>query len=413
MASLAKRLRSASYNGINFYVLSGSWKGGRRTVTHEYPQRDAPYVEDMGKATDTFTLECFVSGSDYIQKSKNLMKAFQTEGTGSLVHPWLGEMQVQVVDTSEIAWDLKLGQATFSVTFLEPGKLENPNFTSSWADKLRGYADNLYSEAVSTFAETFPSEGLAIASVVSDVVSNYTDIITALEDSKFARMFDGMSSLTELASSFPSLISETASVLGADIGSIFDISGDAESERDWAQSTLALSSSATMDCLSAHHDSRMNVDKNSSPAGTYYSAVANDALEKLTRQSLLSSMLGAVSMIGTDIDTQADQLDSDTLISLRAQVLNALEQEMIFTERDCDDTYLTLSDAYSAVYQDLTSRLISMGGMVDYTPTEVGPVLAIAYDQYEDAERDIEIVRRNGIRHPLFCPVKTLRLEKE
>ena len=60
------KLRKASFRGVEFGVTDAEGEGGRRTVTHEFPQRDLPYVEDMGLATAKFTLQAFVLGADYM-----------------------------------------------------------------------------------------------------------------------------------------------------------------------------------------------------------------------------------------------------------------------------------------------------------------------------------------------------------
>ena len=44
------RLRAASFRGVPFGVTADESEGGRRTVTHEFPQRETPYVEDLGGA---------------------------------------------------------------------------------------------------------------------------------------------------------------------------------------------------------------------------------------------------------------------------------------------------------------------------------------------------------------------------
>jgi len=43
------RLRRASFKGMPFYVEQQGRSSGRRTVTFEYPKRDIPYAEDMGR----------------------------------------------------------------------------------------------------------------------------------------------------------------------------------------------------------------------------------------------------------------------------------------------------------------------------------------------------------------------------
>ena len=48
-------LRKASFNNVSFEVSAGSVSVGRRIVTHEFPQRDTPYSEDLGRAYRQFT----------------------------------------------------------------------------------------------------------------------------------------------------------------------------------------------------------------------------------------------------------------------------------------------------------------------------------------------------------------------
>jgi DNA circularisation protein N-terminus len=43
------RLRRASFKGVPFYVDQQGRTSGRRTVLFEYPKRDIPYAEDMGR----------------------------------------------------------------------------------------------------------------------------------------------------------------------------------------------------------------------------------------------------------------------------------------------------------------------------------------------------------------------------
>ena len=44
-----RRFVPASFNRVEFHVESQSRSSGRRTVVHEYPKRDTPYSEDMGR----------------------------------------------------------------------------------------------------------------------------------------------------------------------------------------------------------------------------------------------------------------------------------------------------------------------------------------------------------------------------
>lgn len=70
-------LRQASYNGVKFEVAGSSLEFGRRAVLHEYPQRDKPYVEDLGKATRKLSVSGFFVGSDYVKRAQNFIKEIE------------------------------------------------------------------------------------------------------------------------------------------------------------------------------------------------------------------------------------------------------------------------------------------------------------------------------------------------
>nr|DAG49554.1 MAG TPA: DNA circularization protein [Caudoviricetes sp.] len=166
-----KTLRKASYEGIQFDVDSATLSFGRRTVTHEFPQRDTSYVEDLGKATRQFSIQGFIVGDDFIDRSKRLIDKIESQvGTdrranhGKLVHPWLGSLEVTPIDNPSITYDKAKRICTFTLTFLEAGN-ESTKKTTSWANQLLSKADALYAKI---FGDWTPDK---IAGIVDDVTS--------------------------------------------------------------------------------------------------------------------------------------------------------------------------------------------------------------------------------------------------
>ena len=49
--SWPQMLNQASFRGVPFAVYGGDARFGRRLALHEYPGRDKPYIEDMGRST--------------------------------------------------------------------------------------------------------------------------------------------------------------------------------------------------------------------------------------------------------------------------------------------------------------------------------------------------------------------------
>ncbi|HAW0191952.1 TPA: DNA circularization protein, partial [Escherichia coli] len=86
-------LYDASFRGVPFSVESDEGSFGRRVQVHEYPNRDKPYTEDLGRATRRLTINAYLVGDDYAEQRDRLITAIETAGPGTLIHPQFGEMQ--------------------------------------------------------------------------------------------------------------------------------------------------------------------------------------------------------------------------------------------------------------------------------------------------------------------------------
>jgi prophage DNA circulation protein len=91
-------LRRASWRGIEFDVLVTESRFGRRTALHEYPFRDAVWVEDLGRGARRMHLVGYLVGDDVAQQQDEMIEAAEQEGPGELVHPTLGLRQVSLVE---------------------------------------------------------------------------------------------------------------------------------------------------------------------------------------------------------------------------------------------------------------------------------------------------------------------------
>ena len=119
-------LRPASWRGVAFEVEATSGTFGRRVARHEYPQRDIPAIEDMGRATRELTISAFIIGDRYMQRRDQLIAAAEKPGPGVLIHPYLGRMRVvcESFSLGETTTDGRM--ATLEFTFVEAGELTFP-----------------------------------------------------------------------------------------------------------------------------------------------------------------------------------------------------------------------------------------------------------------------------------------------
>src|SRR5688572_26751846 len=89
-----QNFRQASFRGVGFLIDSVDSQFGRHVVTHEYPQRDIPFSEDLGRKARRFSMTAYLVGGDYMLARDVLIAACELPGSGLLVHPYQGELQV-------------------------------------------------------------------------------------------------------------------------------------------------------------------------------------------------------------------------------------------------------------------------------------------------------------------------------
>lgn len=87
-------LRPASFRGVGFFVANDKGEYGRRNITHEYPMRDEPYIEDMGQKATKFTVQGYLFGDDWIAQKDALVAACTARGPAILQLPTEGAILV-------------------------------------------------------------------------------------------------------------------------------------------------------------------------------------------------------------------------------------------------------------------------------------------------------------------------------
>ena len=117
----------ASFRGIRFEVDAHETAAGRRVQTHEYPGRDEPFTEDLGRRAGQFTLEAYIVGDDYRRRRDLLVAACDRPGVGTLVHPYLGVRRVNCARYRVSERTSEGGMCRFQLTFAEAGRSRYPS----------------------------------------------------------------------------------------------------------------------------------------------------------------------------------------------------------------------------------------------------------------------------------------------
>lgn len=155
MTTWREQMQPASFRGVPFQVETSSTPVGRRTQCHEYPLRDLPLVEDLGRATRRLQLTGFVIGDDCFQQRDALLAACDQTGAGELIHPYLGRLTVVLVECSISHERQAGGMVRFEMTFVETTNQNTPTVKANTAQSLSSANDQLKQSALERFNAAF------------------------------------------------------------------------------------------------------------------------------------------------------------------------------------------------------------------------------------------------------------------
>ncbi len=175
------RLQDASFRGVPFKVEEESAGIGRRVETHEYPNRDKPYTEDLGKITFRPSITAYVVGDDCFDQRDRLIDALNKPGPGTLVHPTYGELKVCVDGEVRVSTSKSEGRIVrFDLKFVEAGELSYPTSGAATAQTLMSSCSAL-DDCISDSFSGFSIDGVADF-VQNDVVGNAGTMLGYVSD---------------------------------------------------------------------------------------------------------------------------------------------------------------------------------------------------------------------------------------
>ena len=156
------QLMPASFAGAPFHCESNSREGGQRAVTHEFPKKDLPYTETMGRRAMGFSIRGyfivfpFDTGQplyqrDYRVPRDNLINALDAGRPGVLQLPTQAPMWVVCTQYRMAEEDKAGGFCAIEMSFVEYGKTQNPapNVTAV----VRAAAGNMIQQTLAIMAQ--------------------------------------------------------------------------------------------------------------------------------------------------------------------------------------------------------------------------------------------------------------------
>lgn len=460
-----KDIRRASFRGVPFAVYGGEGLFGRRVALHEYPGRDKPYIEDMGRSTRRIRLSGFLvsnslvyGGGDAKTQRDALVDAVERPGPGVLVHPTLGELIVNVPDGGLRVierWDMGR-YFELSFIFIEYGQHIFPATAPSKVSLLDKLAKKLHLSAALDFARKVIG---TVSKVVGKVMSAVNTVLSTVEGViQFGKAVVG--AVVNTVAGFAEVVGRVArdmrnvTSLGSLLTGNFGRYAHGNVSSALVKSQKATNSGATIDdLLTSHTQNLAAVDRASaalSAAAANLDADSGDAFTAAA-QALMDALVAtipdpgiAVALLGELVSYQPVAFSSDSAIGnaqavaqdataalLRRGALAAMAQQVAtYAPASHDDAvalmgtvagYLDAEILTAGDAGDDESYAALLGlrqGVVDYLSTAGAtlprletfqfkapmPSLVMANRLYGDATRAEELVEQADPIHPAFMP---------
>jgi len=405
-AAWKKQLQRGRFRDAEFLTESSDCELGRRIALHEFPLRDLPFAEDMGRKARAWTLEIYVVGQDYMAARDKLSAALEEKGSGTLVHPYLGTKQVVVSGArgpSESTRDG--GMARFSVTFTEAGENNQPA-NSIDTGAIVGQRADLAITAIETgFSDRFSVDGVVgfVSTAATGVAGSALGLIGDAAD-MMPTMPTGISNfastLLRTGNSLTSLIRTPPVFAGQITGMISSLAGLPLRPRTALDSYKSLSGwgSNSSGSASSSYSTPLPAVPLTTPS-RIIQAENQAAIVDLVRQAAVveSARTASTLTYGQDGDVASYQ----EAVDIRDTITEQIDAELITAD---DPTYAALTDLRAAVVTDINTRGADLARLSPYTPTATVPSLVLSHRLYGDASHAEELVARNNIRHPGFVP---------
>lgn len=367
--------QQASFRGAAFYVEAIDGQYGRRNVTHEYPDRDKPYTEDLGRKAREFTLSAYLVGSDYQSQRDALIAACETSGAGQLVHPYKGRMTVCCKGLTVRESKERGGYCELSLTFIEDGAATFPSAVINLVRATAAAAGLSIDAARTDFLAKFDIVG--VPQFVRDQLAAVTGLVLAPLNSVINASNEFADGWTALQNDIADLIQQPELLADRMISSIRRVTDGNKGKGSVAVYRQLTNIGSTIAPVTVTTSTRQTQ--------------ANDqqALIDLTERVALACNCELAAGFSFDSYQSAE--------TERGLLLTELDDKADFAP---DEVYDSLVSVRTQI-----ARAIPAPGLPEIRTVQVRtttPAIVQAYRLYGDATAADDLVSRNQIRHPGF-----------
>lgn len=407
-------LLPASFRGISFLIPQASVPVGQKGQLHEYPQRDEPFFEQLGKQAQVHTMTAWVIGDDCFERRDKLLEALQTPGPGELVHPWLGRMQVKVGDC-KLAHELTSGgMVSFDLTFYPDKPLTFPTAKVNSQQQVVKASDSMLTSALARYKEAMAKVDQARLGLLR-LRNSLSNVYTVIQQqfAPFVGVFTNLTGFVQSLMNSPGALSSLFSSYFSD----FSLQDSAFADTNSSYRNAVATTTQQTEAVTAINTVSQSGGIDSAAAAQATANLVQDAL--LVQVALIISEMPIASQPVSSGSTPSVEQQAilpvvrpevpvaDDVLQLRDSLSDAIFEASLKAD---PAHYVVMNTLRQTLVKHLTAVAESGVRLVDITPPETMSALVLAYQRFGDATRSAEVVQRNRIRHPGFVPAALLKI---
>ncbi|MEF3100130.1 DNA circularization N-terminal domain-containing protein [Raoultella terrigena] len=442
------QLNPCSFRGVPFAILNEEGSHGRRQAVHEYPYRDTAWIEDMGRGTRRFIIRGFLvqnslvyGGGDVISQRLALIAACEEKGSGTLMHPTLGEMTVSIPENGlRISGSAESGRSfEFTLMMIESGlKVFAVTGNTASGETVR----TNYLKLVST----------AVLSTIARVKSEIRGVTQGIKTIKGTITF-----WTSMVDSTISEVTNVSNVLSSTFGNnrygrynkgaVGGSSGlkvhDADDTEDYQALSGQITAQAVMDRQGVL-DKTTNLNTSTTP-DAFVQGVADVVNAILGSAGGVNDKILAFEKLAASISTEYQRAESsqqiaatiNTLIiilcsgamtsaaadanptsrdeaeNITRRVATQLDTALILAgDRGDDELYNSLMQVRASFLSAMDLISAGLSELMQINTASPLPALVLANRLYQDGSRANELIQEANVPHPAFMPT-TMRVLRQ
>lgn len=381
-----RQLVGASFRGVPFLVESAERTGGRRAVVHEFPLRDEPFVEDLGRRARTFRIDGYVIGDDYLVQRDALLAALEDEsGPGELVHPYHGVRRAICVNIALRETRTDGGMAMFALEFAEtPAQAPTPVVEADPTSEVASSADVAVTATNAELVEQYDTVGLPAFAIASAETA-----LRRAADGLGAKLAPIITDTQELAA-FTGQIRIITAQASSLVREPADVLGEFRAAITLLENTVEAAPGAIMDALLEAY----GVDLGAPAAET----TATRKREAANQAALVAGLRRGIAIEAARLAPLVEFASIEEAMATRDRIADLLDEQAL----------LASDTAYPALVELRTQVLRAVPGsntfarVLTITRRVEVPSLVLAYQLYGSVGQEADVIARNSIRHPGF-----------